>query len=232
MDMGDLQLVSIVDPEDCKLFITICVQAYLDDWSGSVVYFPASGPPVQLISDGNRFYEVPVPWTPSTAVDPSPVAVGTNGATEANLTPLPHLPAAPMPSAAAGAGATIHFVALPPPSTGCSASANTIVVAPQTALSDDAARVQIEAYIRTSLWFRVHELESLVGESGVPLSASQLAKRGDSIWACFVKRVRRKGKLIFKCTSCGHESDRLHRAVGHQRAKWGHKPFACPDPGW
>ena len=229
MDMDDLQLVSIVDTEDCKLFTTICVQAYLDDLSGPVVSFPTSSLPVRLISDGNRFYQVPVPWIPLSNVNPSPIDVDAGSATEANL---PHLLAAPMPNAASGTEATIHIVPFPPSSTG---TVNTGVAAPalQTAaLSDDAARAQVEAYIRISLWFQLHALESLVGESGVPLSALQLAKRGDSIWACFVKRVRRKGKLIFKCTACGHESDRLHRAVGHQRTKWGHKPFPCTDLGW
>ena len=137
--------------------------------------------------------------------------------------------AAPMSTAAAVVGAAVHLVSFPASSTG---TANTGVVAPQPTLSDDAARTQIEAYIRTSIWFRMHVLESLVGEPGIPVSALQLAQQGHSIWACFVKRVRRKGRLIFKCASCGHESDRLHRAVGHQRAKWGHKPFACTDPGW
>ena len=231
--MDDLQLVSIADHEDCKPFITICVQANLDDLSESEVY--TSSPPGQLISDGSRFYEVPVPRTPSSDVGHSPIDLDPNPAMEANLTPLPHLLADPISSSAAGvgvgAGVTIHLVSFPPSSTG-TGTGNMGVVAPQTALSDDAARAQIEVYIRISLWFRMHASESLVGESGVPLSALQLAKRGHSIWACFVKRVRRKGRLFFKCTACGHESDRLHRAVGHQRAKRGHRPFACTDPGW
>ena len=142
---------------------------------------------------------------------------------------FPHLFSAPKPSAAVGAGAAIHVVAPPSPST---SAANTGVVAPQSPLSDGAARAQIIAYIRASFWFQLHAMESRVGELGVPVSASQLAKRGQSIWACFFKRVRRKATLVYKCTACGHESDRLHRAVSHQRAKWGHKPFACTDPGW
>ena len=178
---------------------------------------------------------MPVPRRLSSDVGPSPIDLDPNPAMEANLTPLPQLLAAPISSSATGAGvgagASIHLVSFPLSSIS-TGTGNTGVVAPQTGLSDDAARAQIEAYIRISLWFRMHALESLVGESGVPLSALQLAKRGHSIWACFVKRVRRKGRLFFKCTACGHESDRLHRAVGHQRAKWGHKPFACTDPGW
>ena len=204
-----------------QLFITACIQAYLEDLSEFDVFFPTSSPPVQLVSNGHTFYEVSLPWTPSSDVDPSSVDVDMIRASTSN-----EVLAAPMSTVAAAVAAVVSF---PPSSSG---TANTGVVAPQPSLSDDAARAQIEAYIRTSIWFRMHVLESLVGEPGIPVSASQLAKRGHSIWACFVKRVRRKGRLIFKCTACGHESDRLHRAVGHQRAKWGHKPFACPDPGW
>ena len=203
------------------MLITTCTQAYLDDLSELDVFLPASSPPAQLVSDGHTFYEVSLPRTPP-PVDVDMIRAPTS-ARETNL------PAVPMSSAAAVVGTTVYPVSFPPESAG---TANTGVVAPPTTLSDDAARAQIDAYIRTSIWFRVHVLESLVGEPGVPVSALQLAKRGNSIWACFVKRVRRKGRLIFKCTACGHETDRLHRAVGHQRTKWGHKPFACTDPGW
>jgi len=34
-----------------------------------------------------------------------------------------------------------------------------------------------------------------------------------------------KGITILKCVACGHETVRLNRAVGHQRAKWQHKPL-------
>ena len=139
----------------------------------------------------------------------------------------PHMSAAPTPSA--GAGATTHLGALPSAST---STANAGIVAPQEALSDKAARARIEAYIRASVWFQRHTMEPRVGKPGVPAYAVQLAEAGQSIWACFFKRVRRKGTSNFKCSACGHESDRLHRAVAHQRTKWGHKPFACTDPGW
>ena len=75
-------------------------------------------------------------------------------------------------------------------------------------------------------------MEPCVGQPGVPDCALQLAKSGYSIWACFFKRVRRKGSTILKCVDCGHETVRLNRAVGHQRVKWEHKPFACTDAGW
>ena len=29
-----------------------------------------------------------------------------------------------------------------------------------------------------------------------------------------------------------HKIDRLNRAVDHQRARWGYKPFTCEDPRW
>ena len=119
------------------------------------------------------------------------------------------------------------------------------VPTPPPAISTGDARQLIEDYIKGSTWYQTHMMEPsvgdvgvpacallLVGELGVPVSALQLAKRGHSVWACFVKGVRREGRLIFKCTTCTHETDRLHRAVNHQRAKWGHKPFACTDRGW
>jgi hypothetical protein len=204
--------------------------------SGLDGYSPITGPD-QLISESNQPYEAPLLPTPPLYFEPSPpspVNIEMNPAptlameTNVVLTLL-HIPASPTPNAGTGAGAAIHLVSLPPSFIG---TANAGVVAPQAALSDNAARAQIEAYIRTSLWFQLHALESHVGELGVPVSALRLARRGHSIWACFFKRVRRKGTLFFKCTTCGHESNRLHRAVSHQRTKWGHKPFACTDPGW
>ena len=146
---------------------------------------------------------------------------------------LLHLPATLTPGPSAGTEPVIHLnVALPPLSTGSTGTANTRVTAPQAVSSDDAARAQIVAYIHTARWFQLDVLEPRVGDSGIPVSALQLAQRGHSIWACLVKRVRRKGRRIFRCTTCKHETDRLHRAVSHQRAKWGHKPFACTDRGW
>jgi hypothetical protein len=186
------------------------VHEYLDDWSGSVIHFPMSRS-VQLISDGNRFYEAPVPWTPSSDADPSSVNVDTDPATGASLTPF------------------LDLVSFP---TSFTDTANTGVVAPQIASSDDDVRTGIRDYIRASNWFRMNSMEPLIGESGVPMSALHLAERGESIYACFVKRVRHTENAVLKCTDCGHEHNRLDRAVGHQRAKWGHKPFACTDPGW
>jgi hypothetical protein len=88
----------------------------------------------------------------------------------------------------------IHIIALPPLSTG---SANTGVATLQTALSGGAACVQIEAYICTALWFQLNVLEACIGELGVPvLSALQLAKQGDLIWVCFIKRVCCKGRHL------------------------------------
>jgi len=141
-------------------------------------------------------------------------------AMETNIVALIRTPVTPMASAGGAAGAATSL-ASPPSSVG-----------PQTTLSDKAARGQIEAYVHTSVWLLLHAMEPRVGDPGVPACALQLAQPGHSIWACFFRRVRRKGTSVFKCTACGHESDRLHRAVSHQRAKWGHKPFPCTDLGW
>jgi len=245
--MDCLPFVSTIDPHSRALF-SITLQALLDDLDPPEFHLPTLGL-VKLISDGYRFYEEPLLSTHSrtfgaslhSAVDvkmntaPS-LAIGAN-----IVLALLHVPAPPTPGPLVGTEPSIHVVALPPPplppppspspSTG-TGTANTGVAAPQGALSESAARAQIEAYIRTAKWFQLNALEAHVGDSGVPVSALQVAKRGQSIWACFVKRVRRKGRLTFKCTTCTHESDRLHRAVSHQRAKRGHKPFSCMDPGW
>ena len=178
------------------------------------------------MSDGDNFYEVPLLLTPSD-FDPTPVDAEENQAPSPviELAVLPQEPATPTPNAAAGAA--IPSDSLPP-----SSAIITRVVASQIASPDSVARAEIEAYIRASIWFALHAMESRVGGKGVPACALQLAKLGQSIWACFFKKVRRKGAPIFKCVACGHESDRLHRALTHQRVKWGHKPFPCPDPGW
>ncbi len=199
---------------------------------------PTSGP-VQLLSDGYQFYEAPLLSTPpmkyyptlhsavevDIEMNPAPsLSMGTN-----LVFTFLHVPSPFTPGPSPGTEPVIHLnVALSLLSTG---TANT-VTAPQTVLSDNAARAQIEAYIHTARWFQLDILEARIGDSGVPVSALQLAQLGHSIWACFVKRVRRNGRRIFKCTTCTHETDRLHRAVSHQRAKWGHRPYACTDLGW
>jgi len=185
--------------------------------------------PGRLISDGHQFHEVPLLSTLSASFASSPrspvdsemdsvpiLAMGTDGVA------LLHTPATSMPSG--GAATTSPLGSLLFPSTGM---ADTGIV-----LSDKAARALIEAYIRTSLWYQLHAIEPRIDEPRVAACGLQLAKRDHSIWACFFKTVRRKGTPAFKCLACGHESDRLHRAVSHQRAKWGHKPFPCKDPGW
>ena len=75
-------------------------------------------------------------------------------------------------------------------------------------------------------------MEPCADGTGVPGCALLLANAGESIWACFFKRTRRNGATVFKCVSCDHKTDRLNRAVEHQRAKGQHKPFACTDQGW
>jgi len=251
--MDYLPFVSTIGPHSRAPF-SITLQTLFDDLDGLEVHLPTLGP-VQLISDGYRFYEAPLLSTLSRTFDPSlhsAVDVKMNTAPSlaigANIVlALLHVPAPPTPGPLVGTEPSIHVVAHPPPplplppppspspspspSTG-TGTANTGVAAPQSVFSESAAHAQIEAYIRTAKWFQLNALEARVGDSNVPVSALQLAKRGQSIWACFVRRIRRKGRLTFKCTTCTHESDRLHRAVSHQRAKWGHKPFSCMDPGW
>ena len=185
----------------------------VDEWD---FYIPRIDQ-VRLISDGSSFYEVPLPFSLEFEKNQGPTAV------ELELSVLPTTLAAPTRSATARAAIPPDFLPL---------SSTTRVVAPQIALSDEEARAEIETYIRASIWFVFHMMEPRVGGEGVPECALQLAKPGGSIWECFVKRTRRKGSIIFKCVACGYESDRLHRAVSHQRVKWGHKPFPCTDPGW
>ena len=104
---------------------------------------------------------------------------------------------------------------------------------PSDSPSDDEVRSLIEEYIQAAPWFCEHAHEPLVGGEGVPMSASQLAPMGESVYRCFVVLGKpKKNKPVFKCATCEYTSDRLHRVVGHQRVKRGHKPFACVDDGW
>ena len=76
-------------------------------------------------------------------------------------------------------------------------------------------------------------MEPSVGDDGVPTFARLLTRPGESVYRCFVDtRKDRKGKPVYYCSDCGFKSDRLHRLIGHQRSKRGHRPFACPDEGW
>lgn len=156
----------------------------------------------QLISDGNQFYEAPLLSTRPPYLEPSPhsaVNIEMHPAPASSLISTPT-----MPMASAGAGAANSPASLRSSSaSSASSAANTKFVAPQTALSDEAARVQIEAYIRVSVWFQLHEIETRVDAVGVPACALQLAQPGHSIWACFFKRVRRNGTSVFKCIACG-----------------------------
>ena len=119
-----------------------------------------------------------------------------------------------------------------PPLSSASLPPSTLVGGLQPAMSQASARVVIKAYILDSAWFKTHEMEPRVGEAGVPECALLLASLGDSIWACFFRRVRRNRVANFKCAECPHITDRLNRAVEHQRSEWRHQPFACSDLGW
>ena len=102
-----------------------------------------------------------------------------------------------------------------------------------TAMSTEDARQLLEEYVRRSTWFQMNTMDPSVGDLGVPTSARLLARPGESVYRCFVDTKKdRKGKLVYSCSGCGFKSDRLHRLIGHQRSKRGHRPFACPDRGW
>ncbi len=186
----------------------------------------------KIISDGDQFFEVPTrPSSPPYSgsfldagmdlTSASPVATA--------LTPTHPLPnlATTTSSTAPAAVASNSSSPSPPPST-----LTTGTSGPQLPISQGAVRAVIVAYILASVWFEAHEMEPRADEAGVPECALLLASPGDSIWACFFKRTRRNGVTIFKCAGCQHKTDRLNRAVDHQRAKWEHKPFACTDSGW
>ena len=70
-------------------------------------------------------------------------------------------------------------------------------------------------------------------------------------YRCFVdtrkdERDRGGSKPVYYCLACGFKSDRLHRLIGHQRSKRGHRPLRAqikavmythtlspsPDPLW
>ena len=189
----------------------------------------------RLVSDGDHFYEVQL--APGSSPFLFDVDTDFASSSPTSTTSIHHLPNLFLPASAAPAVRPTPPGALPSPSPSPSPSPFpspeiTEIVEPQLALSDTAARAHIMAYILASVWFRSHEMEPCVSQPGVPDCALQLAKPEWSIWACLFKRVRRRGVTVLKCVECGHETPRLNRAVGHQRAKWEHKPFACTDPGW
>ena len=187
---------------------------------GPAFYFPL--PQIgQLVSDGHQFFEIP---HPDFSLD---VEMNLGSISSMETAPAP---ARPLPTHATTTSTTAAVSSTTPP--GSPLLDIPEIVQPQPALSNEVARALIQAYILASVWFALHETEPCAGDTGVPGCALQLAKRKDSIWACFFERIRRNGTTVFKCVPCGHVADRLNRAVGHQRAKWEYKPFTCPDPGW
>jgi hypothetical protein len=99
-------------------------------------------------------------------------------------------------------------------------------------LSETAGRDQVRAYIRSASWHAANEPEPTADAPGVPACALQLARPCKSVWVCLFRRVRRGREMVYECVACGHEAERLHRAVRHQRTEWKYKPYACADPGW
>jgi len=104
---------------------------------------------------------------------------------------------------------------------------------PPVPMSTEEARNIMEDYIKGSIWFQNGTMEPLVGDNGVPPCAVLLARKGESVYRCFVAtRKDGKGKQVHHCIACGFKSKRLYRAIGHQRYKRGHSPFVCPDIEW
>ena len=66
------------------------MQAYLEDLSGFDVFMTTSSPPVPFVSDGHTLYKVPLPWTPSSDVDPSSVDVEHHTGSDLRLGDEPH----------------------------------------------------------------------------------------------------------------------------------------------
>jgi hypothetical protein len=105
-------------------------------------------------------------------------------------------------------------------------------------LTDAQAKQIMKAWIETSLWLHQDEKEPVVGAPGVPTCALQLAEKGQSIYCCFlIAEKDRKGKILgYKCASDPNSvRDRLHRAIGRERVRYGHRPFRCPrhhDRNW
>ena len=100
-------------------------------------------------------------------------------------------------------------------------------------MSTEETRELMEDYIKRSRWFQMDMMEPSIGDYGVPECATLLARKGESVWCCFVGTRREKeGKHVHYCTQCGFKNKRLHQVIGHQRQKRGHNPFVCPDYGW
>ena len=191
-----------------------------------------------LLSDGRHFYQVSSypPYLDFSFNIELDLAWASTRPIPALTTPTLMVPAVAVPplAASAGAGASAGVgVGGPPAQAGAGTEAEREAqTTTHEPLSDRAARAHIAAYIRGVEWYQAHAVEPCVGEAGVPACALQLAQEGESIWACFVQRLRRRGIGMYKCVGCGHVTRRRSRAIGHQRAEWEHKPFACADPGW
>jgi len=102
---------------------------------------------------------------------------------------------------------------------------------PTPSVSDEEAMQVMKTWIEHSQWLREDEKEPTVGAPGVPICALQLAEKGQSIYCCFlVSEKDRKGKILGYKTALDPNStrDRLHRAIGRERVKFGHRPFRCP----
>ena len=132
-----------------------------------------------------------------------------------------------------GSPASTHAHAPSPPAASVRAEPTGPCAAAPPAMSTADARDLMETYMRCATWFEANTVEPLIGDFGVPTAALLLARPGDSAYRVFVDTKKdRKGKPMYYCCTCPFKSDRLHRVIGHQRSKRGHRPFACPDEGW
>ena len=198
---------------------------------------------LSLLSNGYGFYEaLPVP--PRNLCKPQTAAVHANNTIEFQFQPQLET------IYCCDQSRTTRFLSPGEPSTPPGTPASTAASAPSpststsdmdrcpspswaTAISTEDARQLMETYVRHSPWFQTNAIELSVGDDGVPTFARLLARPGESVYRCFVDtRKDRKGKPVYYCSDCGFKSDRLHRLIGHQRSKRGHRPFACPDNGW
>ena len=209
-------------------------QGYLDRWL--VADAPDAYTPIpdgmRLLSNGYGFFEalsIPplVLCKPELALAPVDVSVHIEyyGATSTPPdTPASTPPLAPSPTP------TPSILSMPSPSPSERRSPSP---PPVGAISKERARELIEAYVEHAPWFEAQAVEAHVGDDGVPPCALQLARPGESVYRCFVDSGKdRRGQPVYSCSACPFKSDRLHRVVGHQRSKRGHRPFVCPDEGW
>ena len=222
-------------------------------WEESDVHIPLANH-AQLISNGRHFREVywhlppqlvqaelVSPGPASQACRPNAVLQKAEPSVEPAVAPQESTPIFSPKSSRQSSRAPSCRPSTPRMDRGTSRSpsvSSTRTPTPTPSLSDEQAREVMKIWIEHSQWLREDEKEPTVGAPGVPICALQLAEKGQSIYCCFlVSEKDRKGKILgYKCASDPKSTrDRLHRAIGRERVKHGHRPFRCPghhDPNW